>query len=92
MYMLDNILNIGKRSINKVSLKDPTGERHSTWLYTKRGQCVEIGATMKKSGTTRLQLQCPNHTSTLPPPENKIQPGFPWEPSFLETVRSIDLH
>ena len=55
----------------------PTGRRQISWLFAKRSRGVELGAIENKSsewqggglgpGTTRLQVQHPNHSATPPP-------------------------
>ena len=58
-------------------LKIPTGRKQTSWLFTQRSQEVELGAIENKSrewqggglepGTTRLQVQRPNHSTTRLP-------------------------
>ena len=61
------------------SFKIPTGQKQTRWLCTRcshGGQGIELRATENKpskrqgeglkSGTTRLPVQCPNHSTTLP--------------------------
>ena len=61
---------------NPLSLKIPTGRWQISWLYTKCDQKVELRATENKTsgqlggglelGTTRFQVQCPEHLAALP--------------------------
>ena len=58
-------------------MKISTAKRQTGWLFTQRSRGVELGATKNKSskwqgeglepGTTKLQIQRPNHLATPRP-------------------------